>query len=136
MAAITGSSIDSLMVISPTYGTFNFLPMSDADNSFVQGGIQNDDNSNVAGGGVLVATKKRVPGEFTFGAVADDPENSKDYQFVNQLSSEIGEQTWRIILLNGTVWECSGLVQGELKLDPMKASFSFKVVCGQGWKQL
>jgi len=133
MSFISGADIDSFTVTSPSLGNFRFLPISGESNTFDMGGLRNQDNGTVAAGGKRVQSKYRVPGIFEFAAVGDDPINLNEYQTACNLAGANEEQTWNIILLNGSQWTGTGAIEGDIKLDPLKATFSFKVVCGQGW---
>lgn len=131
---INGGSIDEF---SLTYskGTFQFTTIEGDDSTFDIGGPRSADTGKVTPNGKLVNEIIRVPGMFEIPTVANDQSKSTpEYEQICDFAGSGEEGVFTFSCLNGSVYKGSGTVQGDLKLNPNKASFGIKVVSGPGFQ--
>lgn len=132
---VAGSEIGEISVSSPSLGAKFLFPIQGETNTFDVGGLRADDTAVVDGAGNLINSYGKKAGMFEIGAISNDSSGPKEYLFCVALAGAIEDQVWTVSLFDGTVWKGTGNIQGDLKLDPTKASFALKVVSGQGFVQ-
>lgn len=134
MALIAGGDIHEVSISNPDVGTVFYSPMSGESNEINFGGIQSEDNKAVTASGTLVNSFKRVPG-MTEIVVASNESGNEEYQKTVLIAASTKESIMTIAMVTGVVYKASGVVQGELKLDVYKSTFTLPFVSGLGFKQ-
>lgn len=131
---VAGGDINEVSATSPSLGTFFFTPIAGEDNTYDIGGIRSADDGKVNGAGELVNSLVRKVGMFELASVSNDSSGAQEYQAACALSGLAEDIVWTFSCLNGDIYKGVGAIQGDIKLNPNKATFAFKVVSGAGFE--
>ncbi len=122
-----GGDILEVTYNHPTLGTGIFRPKSNEDNTYDQGGIRTNDDSNmVDGGGTAINQKNRVRGFFEV-VISNDINTNEELDQVNALAADPVEADWTFSLINGAVFGGAGTPVGDIQGNVNQATFTLKV---------
>ena len=131
----THGDILSVNYSHPTVGSGVFFPKANEGNSFDPGGIRNnDDSSMIAGDGSLMVQKNRVAGGFEI-TIENDMNTRDDMSVLTALTESSVPATWTVAVINGTVWQGTGVVVGDIVADTNAGTIPLKVAVGTFKKQ-
>lgn len=124
-----GGDILEVAVNHPDIGTVRFYPKANETNTFNTGGIRNDDNENgVDGAGDLIVIKNRMRASLEV-VVANDQNTREDRIKAVQIAESPKPATYTVTVVNGTVWQGTGVICGDLSADVNAGTFTLKVAC-------
>lgn len=127
---MTHGDIKEITFNHPTLGQGVFFPKAGEGNTMDPGGIRTADDANsIAGNGDLIKVKNRVAGMFEV-VCENDMNDRQDVLTAAALAADSEDAEWTFDLINGTVWQCSGPVVGDIQPDVNAGTFTLKVAAG------
>lgn len=133
MAVVNGGDVVEMVISNDDAGTARLFGVAGEDSTFIKGGLKNEDNGAMDGGGRLLISKNRKPGsvEATFSSnmAASVPE----FDFVQRVQASLKESVITVQLANDETWSGRGVVVGEPQLSGNKSTFTLKIVSGAGF---
>ncbi len=132
--AVHGDVLE-IAVSHPDLGNRRFDPKANEGNTFNPGGFVNsDDDGGITSSGELIITKNRVRGFFSV-MIEDDQNVREDALFIKELAGSSESAVWTISLVNGTVWQGSGVPVGPTETELNTGMMTLKVVSGN-WRKI
>lgn len=122
-----GGDIKEITYNHPTKGSGTIFPKSGEDNTYDQGGIRTADDANmVDGGGNAIWQKNRVMGFFEV-VCANDQNTNEELNKMVELAADPVPAVWTFSIINGTVFQGTGMPVGDLQGNINQATFTLKV---------
>lgn len=118
--------------VSHSIGNRTFFPKAGESNTFYEGGITvADDQGSITTSGELIVSRSRMAGMFTV-MIENDQNIREDSVYLSNLAgaSDTELAVWTISLVNGTVWQGSGVPVGTFDTDILAGTLTLKVNSG------
>tara|TARA_R110002051_G_scaffold162219_4_gene233737 strand:+ start:762 stop:1160 length:399 start_codon:yes stop_codon:yes gene_type:complete len=113
----------------PTLGNDVFYPKAGESNTYDLGGIRtNDDASQVAGGGQMIAQKNRMLGMFE--VMIENDMIKEVSEKVGLLAADPVAAEWTFQLINGSIFVGTGFPVGDIQPDINAGTMTLKVNSG------
>jgi len=123
--------VTEISVAHPTLGSRTFFPQAGEGNTFFPGGIViADDQNSITTSGELILTRNRKGGMFSV-LIEDDQNIREDSLFIKQLAGSSDNGDWTLSLINGAIYQCSGVPVGDYETEINAGTMTLKVVSGQ-----
>lgn len=114
-------------------GNVRFFGVAGEDSKFIPGGLKNEDNGAVDGGGRLLISKNRKVGSIEATFSCDMSASPNEIEVCSIVQRSLQESTFTVQLSNDEVWSGKGTIVGEPELSGNKSTFTVKIVSGNGF---
>lgn len=122
-----GGDITELSCSHPTLGDFRFAPKANESFTIDPGGIRNDDDSsNITGGGKMIQKKNRVLWSIE-GPIAIDYINDTEHNAIPKLMESAEMGVWTLTHISGVIWKGTGIPVGDFNTDTNTAQGTLKI---------
>lgn len=134
--AVIGGDLVKIKIEHPTVGSAVIFGVAGEDVTYKLGGLENEDNGAVNGAGILMLTKRRVPG-YIQGSFSNDMSlTTPEFEFVRAVSNSSIEAKITFSHINGSDYGGKGTVVGEVTMAGKTSSFQCKFASGKGFEKL